>query len=457
MAPPSTPAPSRFLLPRRQGQGQGGTPGTGVNPGASQFGATPRFAVSSAAAPAATPSSSRNPPQFFTPAAPPSSRRQPLHELIDSSPASPQDDEAGEADRREHSDRFASRTSNRRSAAAHLIVEDFDDEESHSEQGGGREDDRYSSQLDSSSDDDGIFRPPPKRRRITVSAESPPLSVRVKVEEDDIMATSDLSGVMDSASDHHEPSDSYPHDGVVHDGIDHIMHSPPDPDGESDYRSEQEDDKALVEDQDEEDSDLDLFQRERQQRVPTTPSKKKDPTFHRAPRFVAAEQPVDGGPGRPQLQVPADAFSPKRRRGGARGAEYVPGGLAAEVRGWLLQVAPRVGEDGPGAAAPVAIASVPGTVHIAIVEATGSRGMWMLRARRALGDGGYGGGDEGDGADGLVKIILSGDGRTSGLDARNRVARGAIVAAHPPTWEVEIQGQGIWTMVCDWSIVGSPG
>ena len=112
----------------------------------------------------------------------------------------------------------------------------------------------------------------------------------------------------------------------------------------------------------------------------------------------------------------------------------------------------------------MAVAAAPGTVHVVVDEATGSRGMWILRARRALGRGhGHGHGDYGDGVggaeevDGHVKIILSGDGRTSGLEARGRVARGAIVAAHPPTWEVEIQGQGTWTMVCDWSIVDSPG
>ncbi|SPQ20965.1 0e546d90-256e-4766-9347-bbb976b05f11 [Thermothielavioides terrestris] len=67
----------------------------------------------------------------------------------------------------------------------------------------------------------------------------------------------------------------------------------------------------------------------------------RKPAFRSAPRFKPAEPP-DEAHAHPDPYL-ADIFSPQRR-----GAKYFPGGLAAELRDWLVEA--KGGVDGKGEA-----------------------------------------------------------------------------------------------------------
>ncbi|ORY57255.1 uncharacterized protein BCR38DRAFT_110185 [Pseudomassariella vexata] len=155
----------------------------------------------------------------------------------------------------------------------------------------------------------------------------------------------------------------------------------------------------------------------------------QQPTFRKAPRFkqveLAAEQ---------QHEPLPDAFSPHRR-----GAKYVPGGLAAELRDWLMDIEATTGSKRDGE----------WLAKILVSEARTSPGMILARGKRVHDDE-----DQGPAEDpGTLNIILAGEGRLIGLARRNEVAPGSVIGIAKPVWEVDIQMEGRWAVACDWVVL----
>jgi hypothetical protein len=161
----------------------------------------------------------------------------------------------------------------------------------------------------------------------------------------------------------------------------------------------------------------------------------QQPTFQKAPRFKPVELPEGSGRSEP---LP-DAFSPHRK-----GAKYVPGGLAAEVRDWFVDVwagtnagaARRGGEEW--------------LAMIQVDEVRAAPGMTLVTGRHVQDD------DPSNDADPSLRsmrIMLAGSPRLSGLAKREDVKVGTVVGVGRPTWEVSLEDQGRWAVVCEWAIL----
>lgn len=154
----------------------------------------------------------------------------------------------------------------------------------------------------------------------------------------------------------------------------------------------------------------------------------RHPTFRDAPRFKTAGTPK-ASTERPPLP---DAFSPQRR-----GAKYVPGGLAAEVRDWLVQVKGASEYDRPAGF----------SVEMTVDEAREGDGMWIVAAH------------EGDVSTGqersnTANVILAGDGRIPGLGGKNSVRSGGAVSIYQPMWDIDLGDLGQFVVTCDWEAAG---
>ncbi|KAI1113941.1 hypothetical protein F5Y14DRAFT_416357 [Nemania sp. NC0429] len=188
--------------------------------------------------------------------------------------------------------------------------------------------------------------------------------------------------------------------------------------------------------------------------------KAHQPTFQRAPRFKPAEIPE----GAPRPEPLPDAFSPRRK-----GAKYVQGGLAAELRDWLVDVEAGIGSGSASAsgqtttAAPGARRDEEWVARIRVDSLRGAngnaRGMALVLGRQVL-DGGDGrsqdageeGGEEALGTS-TVRLILAGLGRLSGLGVGHDVRPGVVLGIARPTWEVVLDDLGRWAVACDWVVL----
>lgn len=150
------------------------------------------------------------------------------------------------------------------------------------------------------------------------------------------------------------------------------------------------------------------------------------PTFRNAPRFKTTE----AANGAHQHPLP-DAFSPQRR-----GAKYVPGGLAAEVRDWLVQVKGASEYDRPAGS----------SIGVTVGEVKSGVGMHLIAAQRLVGEAG----DENIPA----KAILAGDGRTAGLGGKSIVKRGGHISMSQPMWDITLDELGHFAVACDWEASG---
>ncbi|KAH6652788.1 hypothetical protein BKA67DRAFT_536508 [Truncatella angustata] len=154
----------------------------------------------------------------------------------------------------------------------------------------------------------------------------------------------------------------------------------------------------------------------------------QQPTFHSAPRFVPVERPEAST----RDPLP-DAFSPRRR-----GTRDVPGGLAAEVRDWLMDIEANVGpkrdEDF--------------IAKISVEEVRRGSGMFLIRGRNVTETSTYQ-----TRAPSSVKVMLAGEGRLVGLARRNEVIVGSVVAIAKPFWEVDLGTEGRWAVACDWVLL----
>lgn len=187
------------------------------------------------------------------------------------------------------------------------------------------------------------------------------------------------------------------------------------------------------------------------------PAKAHQPTFQKAPRFKPAEIPE----GAPRPEPLPDVFSPRRK-----GAKYIQGGLAAELRDWLVDVEAGIGSSST---------TGPGTKRddeewVARIRVDGlssadrsARGMTLILGRQVLDE------KSSTSVDGrcqdeseeavevlgtnTIRLILAGQGRLSGLGVGNDVRPGVLLGIARPTWEVVLDGLGRWGVACDWVVL----
>lgn len=142
--------------------------------------------------------------------------------------------------------------------------------------------------------------------------------------------------------------------------------------------------------------------------------------------------------------------------------QYVPGGLAASLRDWLVQV-----KSGGGHGATTTTAAMTGGPGRFIVHETRQAPGMMrvaLGRRQTVKNDTKGGEAEETGATPLARLLLAGEGRqwmagrnivhTTGEDApgaQSGEAEQSIVSISHPAWEITLGGQP-WTVASDWSI-----
>ncbi|KAK3307961.1 uncharacterized protein B0T15DRAFT_508481 [Chaetomium strumarium] len=196
------------------------------------------------------------------------------------------------------------------------------------------------------------------------------------------------------------------------------------------------------------DSDSEKADSENNQATPR-PTRAK-PAFRAAPRFKVTE-PSDQLYSQPDIYL-TDPFSPQRR-----GARYLPGGLAAELRDWLVDV--KGGVDGAGevktSSAALSFSSATTTASVVVDEASLSGpGITLISGR--LVDAPAGGRQDAE-----VRLILAGEGNIEGLGGgrgggnRGSVAPGAVISIAPPAWDVELDSR--WAVAYRWEAVKRPG
>lgn len=184
--------------------------------------------------------------------------------------------------------------------------------------------------------------------------------------------------------------------------------------------------------------------------TPAPQSTPRDPTlvsqlaipFLKPPRF---RPPDPSETAQTQTDPLPEQFSPLRR-----GQKYVVGGLAAEVRDWLMNLE----------------GALSGTrekrgkvdqwlVRIKIDEVSeGSRDEFtMVRGRQlhVLNDEMEGEGEIADTV-GIVKVMLAGEGQANGLQRGSNVEVGKTVGVKGPVWEVVIEGEK-WGVGVDWKVL----
>ncbi|KAI1081068.1 hypothetical protein F5B20DRAFT_70881 [Whalleya microplaca] len=185
-----------------------------------------------------------------------------------------------------------------------------------------------------------------------------------------------------------------------------------------------------------EEADEDEYEDEDTETFPLTRPGAQQPTFHKAPRFKPTEVPE----GSNHHHEPApDAFSPH----GRKGAKYLPGGLAAEVRDWFVDV--RAGA-GAGTRREEDLVA-----KVQVEEVREAPGM-VLVTGRIVRDEDIAAVDDGASAE-RVRIVLTGSPRLHGLARRQEVRPGVVIGVAKPTWEVALLEQGRWAVVCEWVIL----
>ncbi|KAH6840715.1 hypothetical protein B0I37DRAFT_221846 [Chaetomium sp. MPI-CAGE-AT-0009] len=410
--PPATPAPSRFLISKKPStqQSQSQTPNQPFR-GSSQFHVTPRFAASTP-----RPSSTQPGAAFATPALSIKSRvprnRSTQDIIDDSSPISPEDGSPSA------------------SATSHdALPEPIEIDSSLVPQS-----------LSPEAPGEGR---PPKRRRISIASSEPEADPLVSSQHSQNI---DLDSLPDAPDDHIASFYSDVEGEEDHEADDHGINVSPTQSISSSpihYRT-----PTVGEDGEE--SELDDLEDDAEAADAETPKRADTrPTFRAGPRFKLTEPPDKFAP-HFDTYLSADIFSPQRR-----GTKYLPGGLAAELRDWLVDV--KGGVDGEGevkaTSSALSFASTTGVARVVVGEvARGGPGMTLVSGKvmDVEGEGGLQ-------QNVIVRVILAGEGNIEGLGGgggagnRNQVVSGAVVAIAPPAWDVELDGQ--WAVAYHWEVV----
>lgn len=144
--------------------------------------------------------------------------------------------------------------------------------------------------------------------------------------------------------------------------------------------------------------------------APTHPHLDDEPQFIKPPKFVHVEEPEP----EPAQPLPEE-FSPRKR-----GHKFVVGGMAQEVRGWLVDLemqnqrgnfATRMEKVDEGC-----------IVKMTVEEVNTRAGGFTI----AKGDG--------------LNVILAGMGMSDGVQETKGVVKGSVVGIKTPAWEVDIEG-----------------
>lgn len=156
--------------------------------------------------------------------------------------------------------------------------------------------------------------------------------------------------------------------------------------------------------------------------------------FLRPPRFKPPDEEREAA-----VEPLPEHFSPRRR-----GQKFLAGGLAAEVRGWLVELE----SQGPRGARNSAREDG-WKIKIAVDEVTGGygAGMTLVRGRRM-------GSNSGGAADLYpIRMILGGEkGMSEGIKKGEQAAVGKMVGVKGPAWEVDIDGV-TWGASASWKVL----
>ncbi|ETS81054.1 hypothetical protein PFICI_06056 [Pestalotiopsis fici W106-1] len=156
----------------------------------------------------------------------------------------------------------------------------------------------------------------------------------------------------------------------------------------------------------------------------------QQPTFQRAPRFKPVERPE----GTTHDPLP-DAFSPRRR-----GTKDVPGGLAAQVRDWLMDIESNTGSKRDGDF----------VARISVEEFRHGQSMVLVKGHIVPDDSST---TQHRATVPSLQVMLAGEGRLLDLARRNEVIVGALVAIAKPVWEINLGPEGRWAVACDWVVL----
>lgn len=162
------------------------------------------------------------------------------------------------------------------------------------------------------------------------------------------------------------------------------------------------------------------------------------PTFHPAPRFGGIAPPTEPGTPTPHDHAPDDVdaqqptpdiFSPQRGASrNPRSRRHVPGGMAAELRDWLVEIKENEAESNNGGGAPTL-----GLVRLTVEEIRRDAPPGMMLVAGRVGAG-------------RARAILAGDGEGG------TVEEGAVVAISMPAWDVVLEES--WAVAYRWEVVG---
>ncbi|KAK8102656.1 hypothetical protein PG984_015802 [Apiospora sp. TS-2023a] len=414
--PPSTPTPHRFLIPKRTGTQQSGTPKP-LASGSQQFHATPRFSLHSTPRGVASTSTTPAPPSSTFAA-----QRQrdqingkagnSIHDIIDSSPPPPPHRALYNGPGRDLHDSIE--VDSEPPSSNSLLVPSS---QHRNAVGGYRDDDAvtcyYEEEFIEEAQVDG---PTPKRRRLSVSSDVDMEPIVPASSQGDLAASS--RGASEESSLGHSEDDAEDEGMISHDD-DESSNSPPPLNS-------------------------------RRTTTTTTSAHQRQPKFQPVPRFRPPELPEPG-----HREPLPDAFSPRRK-----GAKYVPGGLASELQDWLMNIETATGSkrDGDWAA------------RLCVEEVRTASNMMLVRGSQQhrhldADDNDKGGGGGGGGGSGLFiskhgdvssRVILAGEGRLQGLARKSEVAVGCVVGIARPVWEVDLGSEGQWVVGCDWVVLSQP-
>lgn len=138
-----------------------------------------------------------------------------------------------------------------------------------------------------------------------------------------------------------------------------------------------------------------------------------------------------------------EQFSPHRK-----GQNYVHGGLAAEVRDWLVNIessipAREVGRRGDE-----------WLVRVLVDEFSGGGAESQARMTTIRGRQVHSMSGEGEMVDtaGKVRVMLAGEGQSTGLQKGSNVGVGKTIGIKGPVWEVVIEGEK-WAVGVDWKVL----
>ena len=409
-----TPAPSRFLVPKRHGDGshkpnRGAAAAAAAAARSGQFTPTPRFASTSTQQHHHHQPTPPPLPAFSTPAAGPRAQAAARDVIVDSSPAASQHEaEQHRPARGGGASRDAIEVEDSPLRGGGWLSWVSVSEEEEDEEGEG----------------EGAERRSPKRLRVDGSpfgieeAPSSPLDRGGKEEAHGQSGGYEGGDVYDEyreAGDYH--SDGYSPDDAPRQ---RTTLQPTDSDDSADAMATSDPEAPSSED--------DLETRAGPAAAAAASPAAGHPVFLKPPQFKPAERAPPPPPSSSQLP---EAFSPRRP-----GAAYVPGGLAAELRDWLVQI------KGDEAAPP------PACAQLVVEDVRRGRGMVLVRGRRG------GGGPAPAGPHDEVRIILAGAGRPDGL-AAVRVGRGDVVGVFPPAWDVGLDDDERWAVACDWMVTAT--